>query len=560
MPANKHDRSEAATATGDSKQAKPEPLTIIDLYSRDGYENEDDRYLLESLQSQHSESQGYFEDEEEEEYRKLPEGANLGLPPAPPPLPTQAQEQAPTQAQAQNEGQSPGGPSSSGPSSGGPSSSTPSSGTPSPVGPSSGTPSSGGPSKGSSMQYRYSKTSDHKLVFLVFKLTGLDAKNTFTAMSYNMSYLSDLGPKIPKGSEALFLSTIPGSDRRIYWKNAVSLVQCFIEANNPDIMFFQEMNDREAINGANPNENYVTLNSGKFVGGFQALLELLSGSTSPYIEPGKSYTRPSGSYYKHGSFNIGDVAYSYLAYSVAKRFNPVIYPTVLTIWKTRRLGEFDNFYGNDFGDESNYELDDDDYGTLLHHGRNFSCVRTTFGANLVNIHGPNAPSVADKKLKPAIEEYLKQSYTTFERTWYPNATVIGGDTNDASNKVTSIDFNGEIYSHREPVPKSCCFENPQNSLTNYPYYGDKIFVVDPDNPIQLYEEYECSSLILSGGEKNKYYRSLKKASKARKATKARKTRKATKARKAKQSRYNKKKTLKKPRFRPHKNIRSTRKR
>jgi hypothetical protein len=421
------------------------------------------------------------------------------------------------------------------------------------------------------MQYRFSKTSDHKLVFLVFNLLGLDTE-PFTAMSYNMSYLSDLGPKIPKGSEAMFLSTIPpGYDRRIYWQNAASLVKCFITTYDTDIMFFQEMNDRDAINNAKPNADYVTLNSGTFVGGYQALLELLSSSRPAYTESGKIYTPPSGSYYKHGSFNIGAVPYSYLAYSVAKG-NPAIYPTVLTIWKTRRLGEFDKFYGNDFGDDSNYALDPDDYYNyvpLLHHGRNFSCVRTTLEANLVNIHGPNAPYDAYTKLKPAIEEYLQQSDTTFRGTWKPNATVIGGDTNDASNKVTSIDFNGEIYSHREPVPKSCCFENPQNSLTNYPYYGDKIYVVNPDNPIQLYEEYECSSLILSGGEKNKYYRSLKKASKARKATKAskarkatkaRKTRKATKARKAKQSRYNKKKTLKKPRFRPHKNIRSTRKR
>jgi len=414
-----------------------------------------------------------------------------------------------------------------------------------------------GSSQSSSSSYSkpiYSTTSDHKLVYLEFYLGGIDTA-PFLGKSYNMSFLSDLGPKTPRGSEEVFLSTIRGQDRRVYWKNAVKLVQCFIKKHDPDIMFFQEMNDRDSITTKNP--NFVSLEDGTFKGGYQALLEAIADTgTVVYTTSTNQRTLPTNSYYKHGSFTINGETYDFLAYSVAKG-DPAfyVYPTVLTIWKTARLGEFQQFYGNDLGQHTGYApsyLDIQYNGPYFHHGRNFSCVRTTQGANLVNIHGPNDPAKADTKLKPAIEAYLLESATTFGEPWNIDATVIGGDTNDAFNKVTSIEFNGEYYYHLLPAPITCCFENPQNSLTNYPYYGDKIYVTNPPYLIQLYEEYNCPSLILSGGEKNKYYRSLKKARKAtkarkarkvRKARKARKTRKATKARKTKQSRYNKKKLL-----------------
>ena len=440
-----------------------------------------------------------------------------------------------------------------------------------PVSPSSSSGSPSGSSSSSSSSYSkpiYSTTSDHKLVFLNFPLTLIGiGSGEFVAMSYNMSFLSDLGPRIPKGSEAVFLSTIKGTDRRVYWKNAVQLVQCFIKDHEPDIMFFQEMNDRDSITTTNP--NFVSLEDGTFKGGYQALLEAIQDIGTVYTTSPNQVALPTNSYYKYGSLAIKGETYQYLAYSVAKG-PPYVYPTVLTIWKIERLGELHQFYGNDLGKASpHYDLTYMEKlynGDTFHHGRNFSCVRTTKGANLVNIHGPNAPSTANPKLKGAIELYLQQSYATFSSIWENNATVIGGDTNDANNMVPMINFNGEDYSHLNPPPISCCFETMANTLLplNYPYSGDKIYVANPTNWIQLYEESYCPALRTTASGKNKRYRSLKKKKKVSKVSKVSKVRKVSKvskvSNKVKQNLYNNKKSVRKPRIQANKNIRTTYKR
>ena len=441
-----------------------------------------------------------------------------------------------------------GSPSQGSPSHGSPSqdsSSGPSTGGPYTGGPYTGGPYTGGPYTGGPippLSLRYSTTSDHKLVYLMCYLLGID-KELFTVMSYNMSFLSDLGPKIPKGSEAVLLRSIMGSDKRIYWKNTALLVMWFIKQKDPDIMFFQEMNDREKIPTTDP--DFVTLKNGVFEGGYKALLELLSGG-SAITYSSNINTTPDGSYYKIGIFKIGDIDYSFLAYSVAKGAKGAqVFPTMLTIWKTARLGEFSMFYGNDLGKSSYYNLTPMEYswnGPYFHHGRIFSCIRTTNGANLINIHGPNAPNEANTKLRSAIQEYLQASYTAFRNDWKMEATVIGGDTNDAFNQVedlelTFIDSSIETYEHISPPPKSCCFETLANTLNNYPYSGDKIYVANPMFAIQLYEEnqYGIEPAIARG--RRKHYRSLKKK----------------KMSKVKQSLYNNKKTVKRSHPKVNKN-------
>jgi hypothetical protein len=401
-------------------------------------------------------------------------------------------------------------------------------------GPPYGGPSYSGPSQGVPL---FSTTSDHKLVYLKFKLLGI-AKRRFTAMTYNMSFLSDLGPKKPPrdSTEETFLSTIMGSDKRIFWKRAATLVKCFMTEHDPDIMFFQEMNDRNKILIAD--NDVVTLEDGAFKGGYQALLEFLSGG-SGFNESPEQPTLPSGSYYRVGSFNIGKVNYSYLAYSIQKGPSGgpyYIYPTVLTIWKTEELGEFENFYGNDLGNAAYYTR------KPVHLGRNFSCVRTNKSANLVNIHGPNDAPSAGQFLKPAIEKYLLDSYSTF-KSWIDGTTVIGGDTNDGYNLVKSV-FSPdtlktpiEEYKHMDPAPKSCCFETPLDTLTMYKRVGDKIYVANPDTLLQLYEEAEClAELSKLARGKRKRYRSLKKRKRPSKT---------------KQPVYNKK-TARRPRFKDNK--------
>ena len=355
----------------------------------------------------------------------------------------------------------------------------------------------------------YSTMSDHKPVYLEFKLTNINASIIFKAFSYNMSYLSDLGPKSPlgKGSEAYFLSRIIGDDKRLYWKNAANLVHYFFSTEDPDVMFFQEMNDRNKIRTEYQNAaDDVTLENGKFMGGYQALLELLNGGPTGivYSDELTAFPEDSDSYYVHGSFKVKvkdkdkvkDKAYCFLAYSIEKDGT---FPTVLTIWKTLYLGKFKNFYGNDIGFHRKYKPSEP-RTVNKHLGRNFSCVRTTNNANLINFHGPNARNYTVTKLKVVIEEYMMEAEKKFGNTWKEKSTIIGGDSNDAKNSLHAIWLNNERYTYNDEKPLTCCAEKEENTLDNYPYTGDILFVARPRDPIKIYEP---QILVSAHGYNNK---------------------------------------------------------
>lgn len=332
---------------------------------------------------------------------------------------------------------------------------------------------------------RFSKTSDHKPVFMEFFLK--DIQEPLIALTYNMSFASDLG--IATGSEAYFVAQNKSSDRRAYWKNAANLVDYFVNLRNPTIMYFQEMNDRDMIERNPP-----------FNGGYQALLELLASGKVSYINERKSCL-PRGSYYTTGTYigkngqNYGFVAYSI---EVIKGGNS-LYPTVLTIWNTDVLGEFDGFYGNDLGLHSNYSSNPTNLG------RNFSCVKTSNpGVVLINLHGPNEPALTNTSLKPAIGDYMEAAREVFVFT--PELAVIGGDTNDSGlyndnpdyiksgdpdrrinpetiDRMRELEYEKVIYKYEGRAPLSCCAEFSYDVLINqygnfkpYKYYGDKIYV------------------------------------------------------------------------------------
>ena len=247
--------------------------------------------------------------------------------------------------------------------------------------------------------FRYSVTSDHKPVFMEFKLERIPV----IALTYNMSFASDLG--IATGSERNFVQRAIDTDPtnpRAYWKNAAALVVDFVKTKNPAIMYFQEMNDREMIERDPP-----------FKGGYKALLELLATSGNILYNniriPYSSQSNPAlNSYYTTGTYVGTDGQnYGFVAYSIKKN-EPwgTIYPTVLTIWNIGTLGEFQYFYGNDIGLHPAYNLP-------FHHGRNFSCVTTNKGANLINLHGPNDAYNVNTKLKKAIEDYMTEAATKF---------------------------------------------------------------------------------------------------------------------------------------------------
>jgi hypothetical protein len=145
-----------------------------------------------------------------------------------------------------------------------------------------------------------------------------------------------------------------------------------------------------------------------FKEGYQALLELLATGAVSYVDAQKSYqSRPGSpliSYYTQGTYSGNNSTdYGFLAYSIEKGNT---FPTVLTIWNTTVLGNFIDFYGNDLGLHPTYN-------DSFHFGRNFSCITTSKGANLINLHGPNDPENVTTKLKPAIENYMTEAATKF---------------------------------------------------------------------------------------------------------------------------------------------------
>ena len=340
--------------------------------------------------------------------------------------------------------------------------------------------------------FRYSITSDHKPVFMEFFLKTIETETPLIALTYNMSFASDLG--IATGvSEAYFVQRAILADQsnpRAYWKNAAKLVDYFVNKKNPSLMYFQEMNDSVRIKETKPD----------FDGGYQALLELLAKpSTISYISLEIPYSvRDSRlvSYYTTGTYvGKNEQNYGFVAYSIKKGNT---YPTLLTIWNINTLGEFDNFYGNDIGLHSDYR------SNPINLGRNFSCVKTIKQVTLINLHGPNEPGSTDTWLKAAIEEYMEEATTVFDIS--PELVVIGGDTNDSGignsnleydekgpldtrinpktvDRLREIEFKKIIYSYVGLSPLSCCAEfyfdvlvNQDNEFKPYKYYGDKFFV------------------------------------------------------------------------------------
>ena len=373
--------------------------------------------------------------------------------------------------------------------------------------------------------FRYSVTSDHKPVFMEFYLEGITGP--LVALTYNMSFASDLGRAI--GSERNFVQRAIDANPynpRAYWKNAANLVADFVNTKNPAIMYFQEMNDREMIADTN-------------VGGYQALLELLA-QNSTYQLSSKVLYNPAGSYYRTGTYvGTNSKNYGFVAYSIKKTESyGDIYPTVLTIWNTTILGDFSSFYGNDLGLHASYN---DPY----HYGRNFSCVTTSRGANLINLHGPNAPAYVNTKLIKAIEDYMKEAATNIG-SWNEALTVIGGDTNDTDDKMKEIKFKETIYNYAGSGPLSCCAEffeirGINDTIYKYRSSGDKFLVKNPDstNPTYKNELYIPSLGVAYGGRrrfnnlkqrktiKKKHYNLKKKKSLKKRRSFRRKTTKHT---------------------------------
>ena len=354
------------------------------------------------------------------------------------------------------------------------------------------------------LQDEISKESDHEAVYSRFELL-LNGKNIdIDGFSYNISFVSDLGVKKPFGTEAFFLSSNTSSDKRLYWKNAVNFVIRWFRTTT-GVAYFQEMNDRNKV-VKNDNGTFV---NGNFEGGYQALLESLSNKLQEpivYDNDEEISAQLEGSYYKSGSFG----KYRFVAYSLRKGHGAsAVYPTLLTIWDSELLGELDNFYGHDLGQHEEYDNDNEDYNNI-HFGRNISCVRTTYGANLVNIHAPNNDELTSaESLHSAIVDNLGKAKETFSNTWDPKTTIIGGDTNDGEDRLQSIRFNGEIYRYLGIAPKTCCHDYNSIRIIDYRRAGDKFYGSVPKRPIKMFRPSQ------RGGSYTTYSNKSNKSNKSR---------------------------------------------
>ena len=339
-------------------------------------------------------------------------------------------------------------------------------------------------------QKKYSTRSDHLPVELRFQMKIDDITKKLCAFTYNTSFASDLGLRKPYGSERVFLSLMKKKyDKRHYMKKAVALIKEHFKKYS--VILTQEGNDADKIEYKEGEHDPSGFADGKFIGGYQAIIRELAGDV-PIIEDTKE-TLNDGSYYKKGTF--GD--YCYVAYSVEKILGngKKIYPTVLTIWNKKELGEFKDFYGKDLGIDDVYKQENkDNYN--IHHGRPFSCVRTTKGVNIINMHGPNAVSGKPdikRKLEPTIIKYMNEAKTMFGNTWNMDLTIVGGDLNDTENDLKSIKFDDDILKFNGKAKKTCCYEFQGTRQNMYPLYGDLLYAKIPISELEIVHPFNSRS-------------------------------------------------------------------
>ena len=337
---------------------------------------------------------------------------------------------------------------------------------------------------------KYSTRSDHLPVKLEFEMKLYNEIKNHKAFTYNTSFASDLGLLKPYGSERVFLSLMKKKyDKRHYMKKAVALIKEHFEKYS--VILIQEGNDADKIEYKEGEHDPSGFVDGKFIGGYQAIIRELAGTNEITLD--EPVQQGNGSYYRKGTF--GD--YCYVAYSVEKILGngKKIYPTVLTIWNKKELGEFKDFYGKDLGIDDVYQQENTDYDNI-HHGRPFSCVRTTKGVNIINMHGPNAVSGKPDikgKLEPTIIKYMTGAKAKFGNTWNMDLTIVGGDLNDTENDLKSINFDDDILKFNGKAKKTCCYEFQGTRQNMYPLYGDLLYAKIPTSELEIVHPFNSRS-------------------------------------------------------------------
>jgi hypothetical protein len=254
--------------------------------------------------------------------------------------------------------------------------------------------------------------------------------------SYNMSFASDLANDVEPhiGSEKHFISDSRkrahalGLDHspRSSWERAAQLVRHFwLHEKNSSVIGLQEMNTSTILD--KPAELF------RFPGGDRRIQEVLQG-----------------------------LGLEFYVKEVPGRFNT--FPTLVTVWKSTKLGTKQHAYTADLGIHDLFKTN------AANQGRPISIVYTTLGFMLINLHGPNDSTQSHtgnmEKLRTAINDHVKiftDAHADIQIN--PDKLFVMGDFNDPFNAINRerplivqghpVHYNTE-EDGLKPV-KSCCY-------------------------------------------------------------------------------------------------------
>ena len=265
-----------------------------------------------------------------------------------------------------------------------------------------------------------------------------------TIASYNMSFASDLGKLW--GSEKHFISdTLKRLEAlgyehgpRAAWERAADLVIHFWK-NQPyaSAIGLQEMNTTEKVNTPN----------NPFAGGVERMKEKLENSGFTFIEKMENSNPDS----------IKNLA-SYSA-NVQTSFG---YPTLLTIWDSKKLGTKQYEYVADLGYNRGFTSEN------RHKGRPITIVYTTEGFTLINLHSPNWSEQSFDDNMRYLRKAINAHVTVFLEKYsdarlHATKLFVMGDFNDP---FTAIKYSAPLvikeillyYNNRDSDKiKSCCY-------------------------------------------------------------------------------------------------------
>ena len=255
--------------------------------------------------------------------------------------------------------------------------------------------------------------------------------------TYNMSYMSDKGllenDKFrQQSSEGTFLAQNTGEDQRLYWKNALALLDNFIkekkENNIPCVIGLQEINGYENTKTKIETQGYKAINEMllNHAGYIQVCGEVPAWGghvgISIIYDVGHFGNVKAGT--NEGNVTVGDDINKNVAVSVKDHID-----------NTNNT--------NNSGRPTLIVVTDRDYVFISTHGAQNSkagTIKDYFNKECITLVKQNVETIANTFLK---KEKNKQIY-------------LMGDLNDRFDAITSFDIGGLHLKYNGKAPKSCC--------------------------------------------------------------------------------------------------------